>query len=65
MITSSNVRWNAKNNMKMLNNLKYSNNNVIMNNSDSREEVNEGSSFLKGGAITALWSRIVNYAAIE
>ena len=45
----------------MINKLKSINKNVIVNNSDSDEEVEEGSRFLKGDTLTALWSSIVDY----
>ena len=49
IISSHDVRCNAKNNMIMINKLKLMNKNVIVNDSDSGEEVEEGSCFLKGG----------------
>ena len=51
MISSSDVRWNAKNKMIMTNKLKSINNNAIANTSDSGEEVEKGSCFLKVGAL--------------
>ena len=60
MISSSDILWNAKNNVKMINELKCTNKNVVINNYDSVEEVEEGSCFLKGDALPALWSNIMN-----
>ena len=61
MITFSDVRWNVKHEIKMTFRLKNANRNVIINNSDSGEEVEDSSWFLKGGTLTALWNSIVNY----
>ena len=46
----------------MTHRLKNINNNVIINNSDSGEEVEDESCFIKGGTLTALWSSIGCYA---
>ena len=54
MISSSDVRQNTKSNMIMINKLKPINKNIIVNTSDSGEEVEEGGCFLKVGALTAL-----------
>ena len=51
--------------MKILNKLKCINENVVINNSDSGEEVEDDSCFLKGVTLTALWSSFVNYVDIE
>ena len=64
MISQSDVRWNAKSNVKILNKLKYSNQSVVVNDSNSGEEVEEVNYFLKGGTLTASRSRIVNYADV-
>ena len=60
IISSSDARWNIKNEINMIHRLKK-NNNVIIITSDSGEEIEDRSWFLKGGAVAALWSSIVNY----
>ena len=54
MISVSDTKWNAKNNMTMINKLKPTNRSVIWNNSDSSEEFEEGRCVLKGGVFAAL-----------
>ena len=56
MIILSDTRWETCNKNTMMNRLKNVSSNAIMNASDSGEEVEDGKSFLKGGALTALWN---------
>ena len=65
MISSSDIRWNVKNQMKITYELKNANKNVVINKSDSGEEAEDRRWFLKGGTLTALWSSIVNYVDTE
>ena len=48
IISSSDARWNEKNNVMIINKLKFVKKNVVTNNSHSREVVEEGRFFLKG-----------------
>ena len=61
MISSSDARWNVKNKMIIANKLKIMNSNIIENASDSGEEVDKGSCFLKDSTFTDLWITIANY----
>ena len=54
IISSPDATWNAKNKMIMNDKLKSANSNVIVNTSDSGEEVEKRSCFLKGGTLAAL-----------
>ena len=65
MVSSSDLRWNTKNKMRIIDKSKVINNNVIVNDLHSGEEVETGIYFLKDVTLTALWSTIVNYADIE
>ena len=65
MISSSDVRCNTKNNKKMLYKLKHTNKNSTINNSDSGDDVDNDSYFLKGGDLTALWSSIGNHSDMD
>ena len=54
MISSSDVRQKIKNNMILINALKSINKNVLINNSDSGKDGEEGKNFLKKRTFTAL-----------
>ena len=51
--------------MIMINKLKLMNNNIIVNNPDSDEDVEEVSCFPKGSAFAAFFSNVFNYADVE
>ena len=61
MISSSDARCNEKKNVTMINKVKFMNKNVAVNNSDSGEEVEEGSCSLKVKGLTCLWNSIFNH----
>ena len=61
IISSSDVRCNAKNKMIITNKLKSTNSNVIVSTSDTSEEVNKKRCFLKGRRFAALWITIENH----
>ena len=54
MISSSDVRCNVKNEMNVIHRRKNVNENIIINNSNNREEVKDSSWFLKGDTVTSL-----------
>ena len=65
MISSSDVGWNVNNDVKIFNKLKRANKNVVVNDSDSEEEVEDGRCFLKRGVLTDLWGSIVKHLGID
>ena len=65
VISSSDVRWKAKNETNMVHRLKNMNKKVTISTSDSGEEVDHSRWFLKGGTITALWISAFNCVEVD
>ena len=65
LISSADTRWNSYSKTCMKTKISAFASSSVFNTSDSREALDQGKTFLKGGSFTALWGDVRNYVKLE